>query len=139
MTAFLSEPGIAILLLLGLALGALGIPIYSVCVAQANDRVERQQVVGAMSSLLMIYAAGALAGPMVAGFGVELWGPKSLFGLIALINVLILVFVATRVVFSPAVLAGDKEAFATTTTTTHLSPDLDPRGESTERNDPADT
>ncbi len=81
--ALWSEPvqifGINWLIITGAAFGAGFHPIYSLCMAHANDFVSDENFVGASAGLQFIQGIGAIIGPMLAGICMYLGGSKMLF------------------------------------------------------------
>jgi len=71
--------GFSATLVLAAAHGALMIPIYSICLAHVNDRAPAEKFVQVSGGLLLIYAAGAALGPMLAAPLMERAGPGGLF------------------------------------------------------------
>ena len=69
----------AVILALGCAWGALAFPVYSISVAQANDRAEPSRYVMISSGLLLMYGLGAVIGPLFASGIMTLIGAGSLF------------------------------------------------------------
>jgi MFS family permease len=67
--------------LFGLAVvyGGLSFPLYSLCVAHANDFLAADQRVPASSGLLLTYGAGAGIGPLAAAATMDAVGPPGLF------------------------------------------------------------
>ena len=56
--------------------GAISIPIYSLALAHANDHLDRDQMLGASGKLVLIYGAGAIAGPSLIGGAMTRLGPS---------------------------------------------------------------
>ncbi len=78
-----------------IVLGGAAMPMYSICVAYANDRLEPHQIVGASGSLVMVSGIGLMTGPIVIAFFMDLfdvvfyfWGIASVFGVILLVTLL---------------------------------------------------
>ncbi len=76
------------------ALGAAAMPMYSICVAYANDRLEPHQIVAASGSLIMVSGIGLMTGPIVIAFLMDVfnvsfyfWGIATVFGLILISTV----------------------------------------------------
>ena len=76
-------------------LGAAAMPMYSICVAYANDRLEPEQIVAASGSLVMVAGFGAMTGPIVIAFFMDLfdvwfffWGIAAVFAVIFLFTLL---------------------------------------------------
>ena len=49
-------------------LGGLAMPMYSMCIAYANDRLEPQEIVAASGSLVMVAGIGLSTGPILVSF-----------------------------------------------------------------------
>ena len=54
--------------------GAVSFPMYSLALAHANDYLDKDQMLGASSKLVLIYGAGSIAGPLLAGNVMEQYG-----------------------------------------------------------------
>jgi len=78
MAVFGSHPGPAIFMLL-VFFGASAFPIYSLSVALANDYASADAYVETASGLLLIYATGAVIGPLAASLLMDLAGARGLF------------------------------------------------------------
>lgn len=70
-------------------LGGSAMPMYSLCIALANDRLEPHQIVAASGSLVMIAGIGLCTGPIVISFLMDVfhidfyfWGIACVFALI---------------------------------------------------------
>lgn len=59
--------------------GGFGLPIYSLCVAHANDLTSTARAVSVAGGLLGLYGLGASIGPFVASLLMDLIGPQGLF------------------------------------------------------------
>ena len=57
-------------MLIGLmtAFGIVSLPVYSLVIAHANDHLLKDQVLGASAKLVLLYGAGSILGPILAGF-----------------------------------------------------------------------
>ena len=80
-----------------MTLGGAAMPMYSVCIAYANDRLEPHQIIGASGSLVMVAGFGAMIGPILIAFFMDLLGPAAYFWGIALVFTTILVFTLIRI------------------------------------------
>ena len=78
-------------------LGGAAMPMYSVCIAYANDRLEPHQIIGASGSLVMVSGFGAMVGPILIAFFMDLLGPAAYFWGIAAVFTAILVFTLIRI------------------------------------------
>jgi len=86
-----------------MVLGGAAIPMYSVCIAYANDRLEPEQIVGASGSLVMVAGFGAMVGPIVVAFFMDRLGPPAFFWGIGAVFLAILVFILIRIGARPGV------------------------------------
>ena len=96
LSAHLSDADIGTRLMLSGLFGFAVMPIYWVSFAHANDLAEPGEAVDVSSSLLLLFAAGAIAGPMVAAFAMRALGPGALFVHTALVHGTIALFVIYR-------------------------------------------
>ncbi len=62
-----------------LLLGGMTIPMYSLCVAYANDRLEPSEMVAASGSLVMVSGIGLSIGPILIAYFMSTAGPNSFF------------------------------------------------------------
>ena len=76
-------------------LGGAAMPMYSICIAYANDRLEPHQIVAASGSLVMVAGFGAMVGPIVIAFFMDLfdvsfyfWGIGAVFAAIFLFTLI---------------------------------------------------
>jgi MFS family permease len=76
-------------------LGGAAMPMYSICIAYANDRLEPHQIVAASGSLVMVSGIGLSTGPIIIAFFMDFynvtfffWGIASIFGLILLFTLI---------------------------------------------------
>jgi MFS family permease len=91
-------------------LGGAAMPIYSVCIAYANDRLEPHQIVAASGSLVMVAGMGAMIGPIVIAFFMDLFDVAFYFWGIASVFALILVFTLIRIGARPGVAIEDQHS-----------------------------
>jgi MFS family permease len=91
-------------------LGGAAMPIYSVCIAYANDRLEPHQIVAASGSLVMVAGFGAMIGPIVIAFFMDLFDIAFYFWGIASVFALILVFTLIRIGARPGVAIEDQHS-----------------------------
>ncbi len=123
----------ALPLLLGVAVlfGGLGLPIYSICVANTNDYTEEGGLVAAASGLLLLYGVGAAIGPFLASVVMGLVGVPGLFYCIAALHTLLFAVAARQIGRRAARPAAEREAYVAmpgaSHVGTHVALDLDPR------------
>ncbi|WP_045681842.1 MFS transporter [Martelella endophytica] len=58
--------------------GSMLYPIYALNVAHANDRADPSEYVMISSSLMVLYGLGTVAGPLIGGGAMEVFGPRGL-------------------------------------------------------------
>ncbi|MDH3761064.1 MAG: MFS transporter [Gammaproteobacteria bacterium] len=85
------------LFVFGFLFGMFAFPLYSLCVAHTNDRIDPDGYVEAASGLLMAYAAGAVIGPLFASFVMQLMGTSGLFVFTLCIHVATAIFIVYRI------------------------------------------
>lgn len=84
------------LLVVSFFYGAFAFPIYSLSVAHTNDFTAPTDYVETASGLLLVYALGAVVGPMIASAIMSSAGPTGLFGFTAMVHVLLAAFTVYR-------------------------------------------
>lgn len=117
--------------------GGTSIPMYAVLIAHANDHMDAESFVEGAGTLLLAYALGATAGPLLAGGAMAVLGPAGLFVTLGLVFALLVAFIMVRLVARDSVPAEDKDDFVAVV---RLSPALyamDPRASEEEETDQA--
>jgi MFS family permease len=109
-------------------LGASMLPLYSLSIAHANDRLQRSEFVQASAGLLMIMAATSVPGPLLAAFLTAIAGPHALFLFTALAHAAMAFFAFTRTRMREPPPLALRDAFASVPHTSPASVPLDPRG-----------
>ncbi len=89
-------------------LGGAAIPMYSLTVAYANDRLEPDQIVAASGSIVMVGGVGLSTGPIIVAVLMDYWGNHFYFIGIASAFMAILAFVTWRMRMSDAVAPADQ-------------------------------
>lgn len=117
--------------------GCCAFPIYTLCVAHANDLVHKKRAVEVSSGLLLTFSIGAVIGPLVAGYLMSIAGHGALFLHSALAHLLIAVVMVVRVKLRPKLPAERKENFIVVPKTTPAVFELDPRAEGVSVAEPA--
>jgi len=117
--------------------GCCAFPIYTLCVAHANDLVHKKRAVEVSSGLLLTFSIGAVIGPLVAGYLMSIAGHGALFLHSALAHSLIAVVMVVRVKLRPRLPAERKENFIVVPKTTPAVFELDPRAEGVSVAEPA--
>jgi MFS family permease len=86
-------PGLLALVFL---FGLFAFPIYGIAVAHMNDYVESDGYVEAASGLLLVFALGAVVGPVAASTLIRIFGPDALFGMTAAVQLCLAGFALYR-------------------------------------------
>jgi MFS family permease len=97
-------------------LGGAAIPMYSICIAYANDRLEPHQIVGASGSLVMVSGIGLSTGPIVIAFFMDFYGMEFYFWGIAAAFSMILAFTLVRIGSRAAIKVEDQSQLIATGT-----------------------
>ncbi|WP_235913512.1 MFS transporter [Teichococcus coralli] len=121
----MGAPG-APLLLLGGAFGGLSFALYPLCVAHTNDRLTAQERVGASAGLVLVYSAGAAAGPLLGAASMSALGSAGLFLFIAVCAALAVAFGLWRLTARPSPPGELQQAYQPLPHTTPMSAGLDP-------------
>lgn len=74
--------------------GGFALAIYPICIAHANDYVDRRQMVMLASRLLLAWGAGSTLGPTLATIVMDVVGPGGLFFYAAVVAAMMTAFVA---------------------------------------------
>jgi MFS family permease len=126
------------LLLLVAVFGGFAFTTFGICVAHANDYAEPTEYVSLNGGLLMLYASGAMAGPLLGAWGVALLGEEGLFVIAAALHGALLLVAWQRLVGGVAAPDELREDFSFATIGAANSPgtpesyELDPRAEAVE-------
>ena len=113
---------------LALFFGAAMLPLYSLSIAHANDRLPRSEFIEASASLLLVNALASVVGPSLAAFIVAHSAMASLFFYTAVIHLLMTIFTIARITMVGAVSGETHEHFVAVQPTSPNSLELDPRG-----------
>ena len=106
--------------------GAFAFPLYALCAAHLNDKVEDDGYVEAASGLLLIYASGAAIGPLLASPLMDMYQPDMLFIFTSVVHVLLGVFTATRLNVRKSAPDEDKTSFTDTLVVSSTVANIDP-------------
>ena len=93
----LLQPSMEFMLLpAAFAYGIFAFPLYSLCVAHTNDFADESRYVEVACGLLLVYAIGAVIGPIVASIFMWLIGTGGLFAFTAIVHFVMIGFVIHR-------------------------------------------
>ena len=107
--------------------GGAAATVYPLAVAHAFDYVEREQMVPASTGMLLAWALGATAGPILASQTMTLGGDWALFLYLAAVAGLLAVFVRFRMSRRVALPAEEQAKYAPRGEGTVVAGALDPR------------
>lgn len=91
--------------------GATLLPSYAVASAHVFDFAERAHFVEVSAGLLLLYGLGSTIGPALAALCMQWLGPTGLLVFIALIQLVLIAFVAQRMTRRQAPSEADKQSF----------------------------
>ncbi len=77
--AVFATPGSTYFFIIIALLGGVVMPMYSICIAYANDRLEPHEIVAASGSLVMTAGIGLSTGPIIVSFLMSAFGPSFYF------------------------------------------------------------
>jgi MFS family permease len=109
-------------------LGAAMLPLYSLAIAHANDRLPRTEFVEVSAGLLMISAASSIPGPLLASFVIAVAGPNSLFLYTAIVHAGMAFYAFTRIRLKEPARLETRENFTPLPQGSPAGLPLDPRG-----------
>jgi MFS family permease len=112
-----------------LLLGGFLATIYPTAVAHAFDYIDRSQMVAANSGMLLAWAVGATAGPLVASSVMGPMGPSGLFVFIASIAIILAIYTRWRMSRRAAKPAEEQSKFVSVPSTSAIAGALDPRAD----------
>ncbi len=84
-------------------LGGLAFPLYSICIAYANDHLDPSQMIAASGALVLTGGIGAIIGPVMIAALMDRFGDSALFWSIAAVHGLLGLFAFVRIVRRPPV------------------------------------
>lgn len=111
MGVFSGELPFVYLTILFAIFGALSLPLYSIALAHANDYLENDQMLGAAGKLVLLFGVGAIAGPIIAGYLMDHFGPNAFFVFLGVVYGLIGVFALYRMTRRAAVPIDEQGEF----------------------------
>lgn len=112
-----------------LLLGGFLATIYPTAVAHAFDYIDRSQMVSANSGMLLAWAVGATAGPLIASSVMGPLGPSGLFVFVAAIATVMAAYTQWRMTRRAAKPAEEKSKFVPVPSTSAIAGALDPRAD----------
>ena len=114
------------LLLFPFLFGFFVFPLYTLCAAHMNDWVTADEYVDASGVLLLLYAAGAIAGSVLGSAAMQILGPGGLFLYTAAVHATLAVFIVVRLWVRPPRISDEHEPFAHTIQVLQTIAPIDP-------------
>jgi len=71
------------LLVAAFLIGGLSNPLYSLLIAYTNDFLQHEDMAAASAGLLFVNGVGAITGPLIIGYAMQVMGPPGYFVLLA--------------------------------------------------------
>ena len=99
--------------------GAFMLPLYALILAHANDFAPKEKLVETSSGLLLVFAAGAIAGPVVVAPLMEQRDAKYLFIVMSVVFGALALFVLYRIIRRPISEATDRATFVPVPKSSH--------------------
>jgi MFS family permease len=131
--AMMAGGSLTMLFVLMFLFGGVLMPLYSIIVAHANDHASSDDFVEVSSGLLIIYGAGSMAGPVIAGGFMNLMGPAGVFAMMAVSFLAFTFYAAWRITRREAVPQEEMTDFTyappVTSAQTPEAIQLDPRAD----------
>jgi MFS family permease len=106
-----ADASLPALLALTALIGAAAMPIYSLCVAHANDLVAPEDLVAVASGLVVSYGIGSALGPLGAGVAMATLGPHGLFLFVSAAMSALALYATWRTTRTSAPRAGEKSGY----------------------------
>jgi MFS family permease len=107
--------------------GAAMLPVYSLSIAHANDRLPRSEFVEASAGLLLINALASILGPVLGSLVILGGGNRALFLYTALVHGAMVIFAVTRILTKGAPEFETRDRFEPVPQGSPASLPLDPR------------
>ena len=101
LTVSMTGQGVQAALITSAIFGFTSFPIYSVASAHANDFATQEQRVELSAALMFFYAIGAIASPLLASNLISIFGPNSMFVLMAVAHAALIIYGLLRMGVRP--------------------------------------
>lgn len=115
-----------LLLAVAVSAGVFGV-LYALSISQTFDSLKQSEMGTAMGPLVMIYAVGAIVGPLISSSVMKLAGSAALFTLLCLLQALLLGFIFYRIGRREALPVEQQEAMVAQAPLGSAGVELDPR------------
>lgn len=106
--------------------GIFAFPLYALSAAHMNDSVEPGGFIEASSGLLLLFAFGAVVGPLIASVAMRFFEPQALFLYTAVVHIAMAIFAICRMRQSARPHDAEREPFADSVLVAHTIAAIDP-------------
>ncbi len=100
-----------ILLAAAFLIGGLSNPLYSLLIAYTNDFLQHEDMAAASAGLLFVNGVGAITGPLIIGYAMQVFGPPGYFILLAVVLLALTGYAVYRMTQRPAPSSEDTSAY----------------------------
>jgi MFS family permease len=100
-------------------IGGFGIPLYSLCLAQANDYVRNSELVSTAEGMILIYGLGSSLGPFASSLVMKQAGPSGLFLFLGISLMFLALFGIIRLTLKEPISRELKKVFTVFPRSTH--------------------
>jgi len=121
-----ADGSLEVLLIFGVVFGGLIFSAYPLAAAHTNDHLPPEDCVPAAAGLLIAFGSGAVAGPLLAAFAMDIAGPGALFDSVAAMAAGLGAFALYRRSRRPDVDEEEKGAFVVLPRTSPAAYEMDP-------------
>lgn len=104
--------GFTALLISAFIIGGTSNPLYSLLIAYTNDFVDAEDMAAVSGGLVFINGLGAIAGPMITGWSMEVFGPKGYFTFLGAMLTVLTIYAAWRMTQRSAPSVEDTSGYA---------------------------
>ncbi len=103
--------------------------LYPLGIAETFDRLQQNEMSGAIGAMMITYASGGIIGPYTVGIVMETIGLNAYFTFMAIVQLLFALFVIYRIGVRKSIPIDQQETFVAQGATGWVSAELDPRTE----------
>jgi MFS family permease len=107
-----ADDAFPVLLAAAFLIGGTSNPLYSLLIAYTNDFLDRDDMAAASGGLLFINGLGAIAGPLVTGWIMGVFGSPGYFLVIAVLMIALALYAAYRMTQRPAPPVSETASYA---------------------------
>ncbi len=111
LAGFLFDGDYSVALTVAFLIGGLANPLYSLLLAYTNDFLEPDDMAAAASGMLFVNGVGAILGPIVSGFFMQIFGPGGFWLAVMIPLLLMAVYAAYRMTRRPALAVSETAAY----------------------------